>query len=59
MSSTTERLPRLSSSKIGLAAWSEPRVSKKPRIGSPSGDSILITSAPQSAMIPAAPGAAI
>ena len=53
------RLPRLSSSKGGLIGTSIPAaVLNSPRIGSPVGGSILITSAPQSAMMPAAAGPA-
>ena len=53
------RLPRLSSSNGGLIGTSMPAaVLNRPRIGSPVGGSILITSAPQSAMMPAAAGPA-
>src|SRR6266404_5025051 len=53
------RLPRLSSSKGGLIGMSTPRPRRKrPRNGSPSGGSILTTSAPQSARMPPADGPA-
>src|SRR5580698_8001420 len=52
------RLPRLSNSNTGLDGKSPPRTFRNVRHGSPSGGSILTTSAPQSAKMPAAPGPA-
>src|SRR5215212_9902769 len=58
-SSTTARLPRLSSSKTALTSSGPPPSMRwNCRAGSPEGGSTLTTSAPQSARIPAAPGPA-
>src|SRR5688572_19202788 len=57
-SSTMLRLPRLSSSNGGLVGKSPPRILANVRAGSPSGGSILTTSAPQSLRIPPAAGPA-
>src|SRR3954471_23865453 len=57
-SSTTLRLPRLSSSNGGFVGRLPPSTSAKRRAGSPSGGSILTTSAPQSHRIPPAAGPA-
>src|SRR3954451_4939521 len=57
-SSTTERLPRLSSSNGGAAATLTPMAWNTRRWGSPPGGSTLMTSAPQSASTPAAEGPA-
>src|SRR5437870_7464269 len=56
-SSTTLRLPRLSNAKVGFSVTEAPRDWYSAREGSPAGGSTLITSAPQSARIPAAAGA--
>ena len=58
-SSTMLRLLRLSSSKTGFVGRSPPIIAPNPRAGSPSGGSILTTSAPQSASTPPAAGPAI
>src|SRR4051794_18302813 len=57
-SSTTLRLPRLSSSNGGFVGRSPPSIFANVRAGSPSGGSILTTSAPQSHRIPPAAGPA-
>src|SRR4051794_22483555 len=58
-SSTTLRLPRLSSSNGGTDVCSRaPTAPKMERCGSPAADSTLTTSAPQSASTPAAAGPA-
>ncbi len=52
------RLDRLSRSNGGLVTPSPPIIPPNERAGSPVGGSILMTSAPQSARMPPAPGPA-
>src|ERR1700677_3675648 len=58
-STTMLRFDRLSSSNTGLVGRSPPSMRWNVRAGSPSGGSILTTSAPQSERIPPAAGPAI